>query len=123
MNIDNLIAALKETNHALTSLAAHKKELMSELLTMLPYNPLGQKTIETAEYKVKVTAGIKYRVNQAIAEQYTECFPEGMNPLKLVSKYELDAKKYKQLLMYPELREVASEFVIEIPKAVSIEVL
>ena len=123
MNIDELISELKLVKTRLANETTRKNELEAAILSIVPYNPLGQKTIETAQYKIKVSAGIDYRVNEDIASQYSECFPPDMHPLEAVTKYKVDAKKYKQLLMYPELRGIAAKFVIEVPKSVSIKVL
>lgn len=123
MNIDEMISELKGIKSAIGELTSRRRELEAEILSVVQYNPVGQKTIETALHKIKVIAGVGYKVNQEIASEYSECFPENMHPLKAITKYELDAKKFKQLLMYPELREIAEQFVIEAPKAISIEIL
>ena len=121
--IDKLIKQYKELQDAIKSLTEEKRNLESEILSIVPYNPDGQKTIETMEYKVKVTAGKTYKVDSSVVLAHRYDFPDGMYPVREKVSYEVDAKVYRQLAMYPELREIADKFVIEVPKSIRIEVL
>lgn len=123
VNIDDLIEKLKYVSSEIEFLKSEKSKLESDIINIVSFNPEGQKTIETAKYKIRVNAGYNYKIDSLRAEEFFSQFPANLNPIKQKISYEVDKNKLNQAYLYEGLKELADQVIAVIPKPIRVEVL
>lgn len=122
MGIDEMIDRYKEIQARIKSLDAEKRDLESQILSLLPYNKDGQRTVETLNHKVCIKAGYYYKVVGEVEYIGDKDLPIELNPFKQKVSWELDKKKYEMLRAYPKYLEFVDDFIEKLPKPVKLEV-
>ena len=123
MGIDEMISKYKELDVQIKQLSGDKRVLEAEILSVLPFNKDGQKTLTTLNHKVCVKAGSYYKVVGEVEILTDKELPYELNPFKKKVSWELDKKKYEMLNAYPDYKVLVDDFIECLPKPVKFEVL